>query len=172
MVGDRIEARKRPRMKVIIAAVGRLKDGPERELFERYRKRFDALTRQSAMGPIRLLEVPESRAASASARRDDEATRLMASLAEGTTIAQLDAGGQLLDSAAFTHDLIQRRDHGRDVAFLIGGPDGHGVAVLSARGRAISLGPMTLPHGLARVVLVEQLYRAATIAIGHPYHRA
>jgi 23S rRNA (pseudouridine1915-N3)-methyltransferase len=58
------------------------------------------------------------------------------------------------------------------MAFLIGGPDGHGPAVLAATSLRMSLGPMTLPHGLARIVLVEQLYRAATILAGHPYHRA
>jgi 23S rRNA (pseudouridine1915-N3)-methyltransferase len=159
-------------MKVIIAAVGKLKDGPERELFERYRKRFDALVRQSAMGPIKLMEVSESRAASAATRRDEEAIKLMAGLSERTIVVRLDVGGRPLDSAAFAGDLAHRRDDGGDIAFLIGGPDGHGAAVIAAKGRPLSLGPMTLPHGIARVVLVEQLYRAATILIGHPYHRA
>ena len=60
----------------------------------------------------------------------------------------------------------------RTIAFLIGGADGHGEAVSAQAPLKMSLGPMTLPHGLARIVLAEQLYRAATILAGHPYHRA
>jgi 23S rRNA (pseudouridine1915-N3)-methyltransferase len=84
----------------------------------------------------------------------------------------LDATGRALSSEAFARFLAESRDGGaKEMAFLIGGPDGHGPAVLDAATLKLSLGPMTLPHGLARIVLAEQLYRASTILAGHPYHR-
>jgi 23S rRNA (pseudouridine1915-N3)-methyltransferase len=85
----------------------------------------------------------------------------------------LDGGGLSLSSETFAHLVAKERDGGaRTMAFLVGGPDGHADQALAAGKLRLSLGPMTLPHGLARIVLVEQLYRAATILTGHPYHRA
>jgi 23S rRNA (pseudouridine1915-N3)-methyltransferase len=160
-------------MLLTIAAVGRLKDGPERDLYERYRARVDALARTSALGPLRLVEVAESRASSAAARREEEAVKLLAALGDAALLIRLDAAGRMVTSSAFATDLKRRREGGaRAIALVIGGPDGHGDAVIDAAPETLSLGSMTLPHGLARVVLVEQLYRAATILIGHPYHRA
>ena len=78
-----------------------------------------------------------------------------------------------MSSTAFAALMRRHRDQGRQgLAFLIGGPDGHGADVLNKAELTLSLGAMTLTHGLARVVLAEQLYRAATIIIGHPYHRS
>jgi 23S rRNA (pseudouridine1915-N3)-methyltransferase len=159
-------------MRVILAAVGRLKDA-ERDLFDRYVKRFDAGGRTLGLGPLTLAEISESRAATASLRKADEATRLLkaASAADATIV--LDGEGRELSSEAFAKLLGERRDGGtKTLAFLIGGPDGHGPAALKAAAPVLSLGGMTLPHGLARIVLAEQLYRAATILSGHPYHRA
>jgi 23S rRNA (pseudouridine1915-N3)-methyltransferase len=94
-----------------------------------------------------------------------------ASGAEATVA--LDGGGRALSSEAFARWLAERRDGGmKTLAILIGGPDGHGAAALEGAALRLSLGAMTLPHGLARIVLAEQLYRAATILAGHPYHRA
>jgi 23S rRNA (pseudouridine1915-N3)-methyltransferase len=160
-------------MRLIIAAVGRLKSGPERELYDRYCERIDALARTTALGPMRLVEIPESRAGSAVARKSEEAERLIGKVAGAASLIALDARGKTMTSEAFAALLGQRRDAGtNDVAFLIGGADGHGEAVLARADLRLSLGAMTLPHGLARVVLVEQLYRASTILAGHPYHRA
>lgn len=159
-------------MRMTVAAVGRLKDGPERDLFDRYWDRFGALGKKLSLAPLKLVEIPESRAASVDARKADEAKRLLASATDSQIIA-LDEGGRSITSAAFAQLLRKERDAGNSgLAFLIGGADGHGDQVLSAATWRLSLGAMTLPHGLARVVLAEQLYRAATIISGHPYHRA
>ncbi len=158
-------------MRITVAAVGRLKDGPERELFNRYWDRFGALGKKRALAPLKLVELPESRASSADARKVDEAKRLLASAADSQIIA-LDEGGKSISSAAFAQFLRKERDAGNSgLAFLIGGADGHGEQVLANATLRVSLGAMTLPHGLARVILAEQLYRAATIIAGHPYHR-
>lgn len=159
-------------MRLILAAVGRLKDSGERELFERYRQRLDASGRSLALGPLRLVELPEARQSTSDQRKQDEAARLMKAAADTDVKVALDEHGKSLTSDAFAAWLRTRRDSGAaSVAFLIGGPDGHGPAALESADLKLSLGPMTLPHGLARVVLAEQLYRAATIIAGHPYHR-
>jgi 23S rRNA (pseudouridine1915-N3)-methyltransferase len=159
-------------MRLIIAAAGRLKDA-ERELFDRYAKRFDASGRALGLGPLKLTEITESRAATAALRTGDEAARLIKAAGAAEVRVALDAGGRQLSSEAFARWIEEGRDGGaKCMACLIGGPDGHGAAVLDAATLKLSLGPMTLPHGLARIVLVEQLYRAATILSGHPYHRA
>jgi 23S rRNA (pseudouridine1915-N3)-methyltransferase len=159
-------------MKIAIIAVGRLKDGPERELYERYRTRLDALGRKHALGPLTLTEIAESRQASAEARMEEEAKRLLAAVPASSHLVLLDERGKMPTSAAFAADLRTRRDAGTAaVTFLLGGADGHGVTARAAAQATLALGTMTLPHGLARVVLVEQLYRAATLIAGHPYHR-
>jgi 23S rRNA (pseudouridine1915-N3)-methyltransferase len=85
----------------------------------------------------------------------------------------LDERGRTMSSAEFAQYLGTRRDDGiKHAALLLGGPDGHAASLRSSAQLPLSLGPMTLPHGLARVVLVEQIYRAITILSGHPYHRA
>ncbi len=160
-------------MRVCITAVGRLKAGPERELFSRYWVRLENLGRKHALAPLALTEITESRASSAEARCHDEASKLIAGLPTTGDLILLDAVGRQLSSEAFANDLMRRRDSGVPaVTFLIGGPDGHGSALKARAGTVLSLGLMTLPHGLARVVLAEQLYRAATLMAGHPYHRA
>lgn len=160
-------------MRLLIAAVGRLKDGPERELYLKYAKRIDDTGRSVALGPLTLSEIAEGRQGSADQRRADEAARLVAATDSADFTVLLDEGGKTFSSEAFARALASRRDEGRRVlAFLIGGPDGHGHAARARAQLTLSLGPMTLPHGLARIVLAEQIYRAATILSGHPYHRA
>jgi 23S rRNA (pseudouridine1915-N3)-methyltransferase len=158
-------------MRLIVAAVGRLKDA-ERDLYDRYAKRFDAAGRSLRLGPLKLTEIGEGRAATADLRKDDEAQRLLKAASAAEVKVVLDEGGRALSSEAFARWLAERRDGGaKAMAFLIGGPDGHGSAALDAATLKLSLGAMTLPHGLARIVFAEQLYRAATILSGHPYHR-
>ena len=158
-------------MRLIVAAVGRLKDA-ERDLCERYQKRFDAAGRALGLGPLSICELSESRAASAVSRKAEEATRLLKAAAPATVRVVLDEGGKALASDTFAKWLAQTRDGGcKGLAFLIGGPDGHGPEAVQGAALRLSLGTMTLPHGLARAVLVEQLYRATTILSGHPYHR-
>ena len=160
-------------MRLAIIAVGRLKDGPERALYLKYAKRVDDAGRAIALGPIALSEVVEGRQAGAGQRRADEAARLLQHTDKADIAVLLDVDGKAFSSEAFARWLAARRDEGqRSVTFLIGGPDGHGDAAAERAGLKLSLGPMTMPHGLARIVLAEQLYRAATILSGHPYHRA
>ncbi len=160
-------------MQIIIGAVGKLKDGPERTLYARYTERLEATGRRIALGPVKLIELPESRATSAEARKEDEARRLFTALDPGCHIVVLDEGGKTPTSAQFSQLLRKARDGGTEtMAFLIGGADGHGPTVRTAARDVIGFGAMTLPHGLVRVVLAEQLYRAATIITGHPYHRS
>jgi 23S rRNA (pseudouridine1915-N3)-methyltransferase len=159
-------------VRLLIAAVGRLKDGPDRALYERYAGRIDAAGRSVALGPLTLAEIPESRAADAGRRRQEEAERLRAAARSADILVALDEAGKGRSSTDFARWLATLRDGGTaTLAFAIGGPDGHGADLLEAARARLSLGPMTLPHGLARVVLSEQLYRAATILAGHPYHR-
>lgn len=160
-------------MRLLIAAVGRLKDTGENELLARYVKRIDQAGRALALGPLAITELTESRAAGAAERKAEEAERLGAAADAAGRRIVLDEGGRALSSAAFAQLMRTYRDDGvRDLAFLIGGPDGHGETVLASADLRLSLSAMTLPHGLARVVLAEQIYRAITIIAGHPYHRS
>jgi len=160
-------------LKVSIGAVGRLKAGPETELAERYGKRFSDLGRSLGFTINPIVELAEARGGSSAVRKEDEAKRLLAKLPNEARIIALDERGKNPTSELFARLLERHRDEGcTELAFLIGGADGHGEAVLSGAHETMSLGAMTLPHGLARVVLQEQLYRAATIIAGHPYHRS
>lgn len=153
-------------MKLLLAAVGRMKAGPERDLFEEYRRRLT--------WPLDLVEVEEKRALPPEQRRAREAVLLLAALdrkAPGAVAVALDERGRQLASADFAARLGAWRDRGAGVAFLIGGADGHGAAVTERADLVLSLGAMTWPHLLVRALLAEQLYRAQQILAGHPYHR-
>lgn len=159
-------------MRIVIAAVGRLKDGPERELLDRYVKRAGQAGRGLGLAPVDVLETPEGRAETAPLRQADEAGRLLKLTDKCEVLLALDEGGRTLASRDFAGLLAKHRDAGAaQIGFLIGGADGHGEPVLAKAGMKLSLGLMTLPHGLARIVLAEQVYRAMTILAGHPYHR-
>lgn len=124
---------------------------------------------------IELVEVrPEKRSATMPARRilERESERIEGALPPGCLRLALDEHGRSFDSAGFARQLAAWRSTGRDIAFLIGGADGLSEALKASAAMVLSLSPLTLPHALARVVLAEQLYRAHTILIGHPYHRA
>ncbi len=160
-------------MRLLIAAVGKLKDAEERAICERYAKRLTVTGKAVGFGPLDIVELGESRAEAVLARKADEAQRLLKATSAATYRIALDAEGRQFSSDVFAKLLGTHADAGvKACAFLIGGPDGHGSDVLKSADFKLSLGPMTLPHGLARVVLIEQLYRAATILTGHPYHRA
>jgi 23S rRNA (pseudouridine1915-N3)-methyltransferase len=160
-------------MRIVIAAIGKLKAGAERELCDRYISRYDAAGRSHGLSAIKLVELNEGRASSAAERQTDEANRLLTATADAGVLVVLDGGGKALSSVDLARWIGRQRDDGTGtIAFLIGGADGHGGSVKSAAALTFSLGAITLPHGLARIVLVEQLYRATTILSGHPYHRA
>jgi 23S rRNA (pseudouridine1915-N3)-methyltransferase len=123
------------------------------------------------MPAMTVVEVGEGRSESVAERKDAEAQELLKKVG-GSRLVVLDEEGKLVTSYEFTAMISRLRDEALDVAFAIGGPDGHGDALKKAAHFQLSLGRMTLPHGLVRIVLAEQLYRAMTIMQGHPYHRA
>jgi 23S rRNA (pseudouridine1915-N3)-methyltransferase len=158
-------------MKISILAVGRLKSGAEQTQFNRYYDLFNAAARGLKMPPMTVVEIGESRSDSAAERKEAEAKELLKKVG-GSRLVALDEEGKSLTSYEFTAMISRLRDEALDVAFAIGGPDGQGDDLKKAAHFQLSLGRMTLPHGLVRIVLAEQLYRAMTIMQGHPYHRA
>ena len=97
---------------------------------------------------------------------------MLATLGAGEYVIALEVGGRSLSTEALARFWAARLNDGRDLAFLIGGPEGLDAACLERAQERLSLSALTLPHGLARVVLAEQLYRASSLLKGHPYHRA
>jgi 23S rRNA (pseudouridine1915-N3)-methyltransferase len=159
-------------MRLIVAAVGRLKSGAERPLFEKYRARCEGAARSVGMGPIAWHEVVESRASSPARRRAEEATALLQLLRGADATIALDPSGKMLTSVAFAQLLRVTRDGGaKALGIMLGGADGLASEAVGTARLTLSFGAITLPHQLARIVLAEQLYRAATILAGHPYHR-
>ena len=103
---------------------------------------------------------------------NDEGAAVLAALPKDAHVVALDGRGKLWSSTQLAEQLSAWRMHGRDLAIVIGGPDGHASDVLARADQAWSLGPLTLPHMLVRLIAAEQLYRAVSINAGHPYHRA
>ncbi|MBX3597850.1 MAG: 23S rRNA (pseudouridine(1915)-N(3))-methyltransferase RlmH [Rhizobiaceae bacterium] len=160
-------------MKIGICAVGRMKAGPEKELAERYFDRFAKAGPSLGLEYSGIVEIAESRAAGVDERRRDEALRLGAGFPAGSILVVLDERGKSISSESFAKRLADWRDSGhKHCALLIGGPDGHDESLRNDGSLLLSFGAMTWPHQLARIMLAEQLYRAATILSGHPYHRA
>jgi 23S rRNA (pseudouridine1915-N3)-methyltransferase len=158
-------------MKLVVAAVGRLKAGPERELADLYRERAVTLGRQLGFRSTEIIEVDESRRRGP-ARIDEEGGRLAAAIPENAVIVALDARGKALSSSGLARQLEQWRDRGIPaVIFLIGGADGIADALRRRAELVLSFGAATWPHQLVRIMLLEQIYRAMTILSGHPYHR-
>jgi 23S rRNA (pseudouridine1915-N3)-methyltransferase len=159
-------------MRLLVIAVGRLKQGPERELAERYRERFDDIGRKLGFRGLDLHEIPESRARDAPTRIADEAAAMAALIPEKAVIVALDERGDNLDSAALAQKLGGWRDQSvPQTILLIGGADGLSPELRRKAKLRLAFGAATWPHQMVRVMLLEQLYRAATILAGHPYHR-
>ena len=159
-------------MRLTIAAVGRMKAGPERDLLDRYVDRAAKQGRGLGLTRVEIREISESRAARAEDRRAEEAALLLDGLADKACVVALDERGRTMDSDAFAAFLGARIDEGRDLAVLIGGADGHGEAVRARADLVLAFGAMTWPHQIVRILAAEQIYRATTILAGHPYHRA
>lgn len=160
-------------MKVAIHAVGRMKAGPEKELADRYLDRFAKSGSPLGFDFSGVTEIAESRARDVDERRREEAERLRAQMAPGTALILLDERGKNLSSQQFADKIASLRDGGqRGLMIAIGGPDGHDEALRNDAQLLISFGAATWPHQMVRIMLGEQLYRAATILSGHPYHRA
>jgi len=155
-------------MRVHLCAVGRLRTGAERALIDDYVTRFDRTGRALGLGPLTEHEVEDKRGGGMAA----EAEVLLRAVPAGAVLAVLDERGRGLSSPDFAAQLARWRDGGRqDVAFVIGGADGIDPALRARAEFSLSFGAMVWPHMLVRVMLVEQLYRAATILSGGPYHR-
>ena len=160
-------------MRLVVIAVGRLKQGPERELAEAYRKRAQATGRALGVRDIEIVEIRESRAQDAERRRVEEAIAIANILPERAIIVILDEHGDNLDSAALAGLLrAWRAEDPPAVCFVVGGADGLAQSLQQRAKLRLAFGSATWPHQLVRVMLLEQLYRAASIVAGHPYHRA
>jgi 23S rRNA (pseudouridine1915-N3)-methyltransferase len=160
-------------MRLIVIAVGRLKQGPERELAERYRERFDDIGRKLGFRGVEIHEISESRARDPATRMAEEGSAISAAIPEKSVRVALDERGTSIDSATFARHLGVFRDQSvGSTVFMIGGADGLSPELRNTAKLAIAFGAATWPHQMVRVMLLEQLYRAATILAGHPYHRA
>jgi len=160
-------------MRVVVIAVGRLKQGPERELAENYRKRAQATGRALGLRDVEIIEIRESRAQDAERRRVEESIAIANVIPERGTIVILDERGESRDSAALAALLRQWRAEDRPaVCFIIGGADGLAASLRERAALRLAFGAATWPHQLVRIMLLEQIYRAASMLAGHPYHRA
>jgi len=154
-------------VKLVIAAVGRIKPGPEASLIADYVKRFDWAGRSIGLGPLSIEEV-DARGKGQS----EESALLAARIAVDDRVVILDERGKSLPSESFSKLVCDWRDDGvRCARFLIGGADGHTRDLRKRADLMISFGSATWPHMMVRAMLTEQLYRAVAIATGHPYHR-
>jgi 23S rRNA (pseudouridine1915-N3)-methyltransferase len=150
-------------LRIRILCVGRLKDGPERELVDDYLARAQKTGKSLGYRAVEEIEIP-------SASKEDEGKRLLAK--HTGILIRLDERGEAWTSTDLSKRLARWRDAGEDAAsFVIGGADGTSPAVASAARHTISFGPQTWPHRLVRVMIAEQVYRALSIEAGSPYHR-
>jgi 23S rRNA (pseudouridine1915-N3)-methyltransferase len=159
-------------MRIVVAAVGRLKQGPERELAERYRKRAADVGRKAGIAGIDVIEIRESRAGDPSRRMLEESIAIANIMPDNAVVVILDGRGENLSSSAFAGRLQGwRAQNASVVAFVLGGHDGLAPTLREKSSLAVAFGAATWPHQLVRIMLLEQIYRAGTIMAGHPYHR-
>lgn len=151
-------------MNLLIIAVGRLKRGPEAALVAEYRKRLP--------WALDILEIEDKRGGSRSERQAREGNKILAAIPARAYVVALERTGRTLTSEAFASLLGARETAGtKTLVFLIGGADGLVEKVMTTAHLTLSFGSMTWPHLLARVMLLEQLYRAHAISSHHPYHK-
>jgi 23S rRNA (pseudouridine1915-N3)-methyltransferase len=160
-------------MRLTVAAVGRLRDGPERELTERYRKRAEQVGRNIGIRDVEVVEIRESRAQDVEKRMIEESIAIANIIPDRAVTILMDERGENLDSATLAERLRRWRDDGRTAAvFVVGGDDGLAPTLREKATLRLAFGAATWPHPLVRTMLLEQLYRSMTILAGHPYHRA
>jgi|SRR5579871_4628892 len=160
-------------MRILLICVGKLKAGPERELFMRYFERLKDMAPGVGVTGAEVREIPESRARRPEERRVDEEKAILAALPAGAVLVALDERGESLTSEEWAADIGRVRDASRPAyAVVIGGADGLSGSLRAKAGRSLSFGAVTWPHQLVRVMAGEQLYRALSILGGRPYHRA
>jgi 23S rRNA (pseudouridine1915-N3)-methyltransferase len=159
-------------MRLSVRAIGRLKSSPEHALALEYLSTAEKLGRRAGIQSVSLTEFPESRAGTQSLRKQEETDRLLDAMPAAAVPIALDERGEELTSLQFAAELRRLLDGGsKHAVFLIGGADGHATEI-RARARLLSLGRMTWPHALVRLMLAEQIYRSVTILVNHPYNRA
>ena len=155
-------------MRLRILAIGRLRKGPEKDLIEDYISRFNRSGRPLGLGPVELIELEDKKGGGKGA----EAALLLKAIGQSAMVIALDERGTLQSSPDFAVHLARIRDAApSELVFVIGGADGLDPAVLQRAQSHLSFGKMVWPHMLVRVMLTEQLYRAASILAGGPYHR-
>ena len=160
-------------MRLTVLAVGNSRGTSEGALIDDYIHRASAMGRNMGIPAVTVEEVSVSKARDVKTRMAEEAVKLGDRVPAGAHIVLLDAKGKGMTSEDFAEMLGSLRDVGtKDLAFVIGGPDGLGPLPGKKAGRSLAFGPQTWPHLLARALLTEQVYRALTILAGHPYHRA
>jgi len=160
-------------MRLTVLAVGHARGTNETALCDNYVDRAIGLGRQLGIARIAVEEVAVSKAREAKVRMAEEGERLAARVPEGAHVILLDARGKGMTSEDFAEMLGALRDAGtKDLALVIGGPDGLAPLPGKRAGRSLAFGQQTWPHLLVRAMLAEQIYRALTILAGHPYHRA
>ena len=160
-------------MRLLILAVGHARSTSEGALCDDFLERAAKMGRNMGFTAIALEEISVSKAREVKARMAEEAERLAARVPDGAHVILLDARGKGMTSEDFAETLGALRDAGtRDMAFVIGGPDGLAPLPSIRAGRSLAFGPQTWPHLMVRAMLSEQVYRALTILAGHPYHRA
>jgi 23S rRNA (pseudouridine1915-N3)-methyltransferase len=160
-------------VRILIAAVGRMKAGPERDLAERYRKRAAQAGRSVGLTNVEIVEIKESRASDPARRMLEESIAIANVIPERAVGVLMDERGESLSSSAFAgHLQAWRTEDKLAVVFIIGGADGLAPGLKDNAKLTLAFGAATWPHQLVRVLLLEQIYRAVTILSGHPYHRA
>ncbi len=160
-------------MRLAVAAIGRMKAGPEQELAERYRKRAAQTGARIGFRDVEVIEIRESRAQDVGKRTLEESIALANLIPDKAVTIILEERGENLDSATLAARLGRWRDDGWPAAiFIIGGDDGLAPSLRDKATLRLAFGAATWPHQLVRIMLLEQLYRAVTILAGHPYHRA
>lgn len=160
-------------MRLLILAVGSARGSAEGALAEEYVGRAVHLGRRTGISDIAVEEVAVSKVRETPKRMQDEAARLAAHVPAGAQVVLLDSKGRGMTSEDFAEMIGALRDAGtRHLVFVVGGPDGLAALPGIRAGRSLAFGPQTWPHLLVRAMLAEQVYRALTILVGHPYHRA
>jgi 23S rRNA (pseudouridine1915-N3)-methyltransferase len=160
-------------MRINIAAIGRLKTGPEKLMADDYQKRIEGFGRKAGITRFKIGEWAESQLPQAKQRMDEEAEVLWAAVPLNAVTIVLDERGKSFSSEEIATRLRKYADQGAaDLTFMIGGPDGHAPQTRDKANLLLSFGPMVWPHRLVRIMLLEQIYRSLTIMLNHPYHRS
>jgi len=160
-------------MRLSIAAIGRLRGGPEFEMINDYAARIRAAGRSLGVASFEIREMEAPKGLTGAKRQERESALLAQSAGPSARRVMLDERGKTLSSEAFARQIERWRDEGAgEIVFFIGGADGHDQAFAESADLVVAFGKATFPHLLVRVMLVEQIYRAMTILSGHPYHRA